>query len=222
MATMHHVEIGSMGRRHGAERGIKGLIGRLGLVVAALVGSSGAPPHVSVGRLGQQEAGGPPHDKSKTPVPGRQLDRHRLHLERRRDDRLWRRRHQVDISANGSVQGHFTPGAALKLGASTFKFSGTAIGKYGFAPKTISKTGSFPVTYTSASNLMISVNGSPPTPTSKAATTGSYKCSGKGLLLTFPAGGDEISYTAGPHASEVSGRAQARRAQAIRLRPKSQ
>jgi hypothetical protein len=46
--------------------------------------------------------------------------------------------------------------------------------------------------------LMISVNGSPPTPTSKAATTGSYTCSGKGLLLTFPAGGNQISYTLVP------------------------
>ncbi len=101
---------------------------------------------------------------------------------------------QVDISANTVVIGHFNPGAPLKSGTETIKFSGTAIGKYGFSPKTTAKTGTFPVTYTSASNLMVSVNGGPATPVSHASTTGAYVCTGKDLTLSYPPGGNEIVY----------------------------
>jgi hypothetical protein len=105
----------------------------------------------------------------------------------------------VDISANRKVVGQFTPGAVLKTPAGgTFKFSGTDYGSYGFNTKSTAKSGSFPVTYTSASNLMISINGSPPAPAGHSSTTGSYLCSGKGLTLTFPAGGNEISYVLVP------------------------
>jgi hypothetical protein len=105
----------------------------------------------------------------------------------------------VDISANRQVIGRFTPGAVLKTATgATFKFSGTDYGSYGFASKSTAKTGSFPVTYTSASDLMLSVNGSPPTPAGHGATTGSYLCQGKGLTLTFPAGGNEITYVLVP------------------------
>jgi hypothetical protein len=101
----------------------------------------------------------------------------------------------VDISANRKVIGMFTPGAVLKTASGgTFKFSGTDYGSYGFNTKSTAKSGSFPVTYTSASNLMISVNGSAPTPAGQGATTGSFLCKGKGLTLTFPAGGNEITY----------------------------
>jgi hypothetical protein len=100
----------------------------------------------------------------------------------------------VDIAANTDVIGRFTPGAALKGSEGTIKFSGTDYGNYGFSKKTTAKSGTFPVTYTSASNLMLSVNGAPPTPAGHTATTGSYLCSGKDLSLTFPAGGDQISY----------------------------
>jgi hypothetical protein len=105
----------------------------------------------------------------------------------------------VDISSNRKVIGKFTPGAVLQTPTGgTFKFSGTDYGSYGFTTKSTAKSGSFPVTYTSASNLTISVDGSPPTPTSHSATTGSYLCKGKGLTLTFPAGGDEITYVLVP------------------------
>jgi len=101
----------------------------------------------------------------------------------------------VDISANRKVIGQFTPGAVLKSASgATFKFSGTDYGTYGFNKKSTAKSGSFPVTYTSASNLMISVNGSAPAPAGQGATTGSYLCKGNGLTLTFPAGGNEITY----------------------------
>jgi hypothetical protein len=105
----------------------------------------------------------------------------------------------VDISANKKVVGQFTPGAVLKTPTGgTFKFTGTDYGSYGFNTKSTAKSGSFPVTYTSASNLMISVNGSPPTPAGHSTTTGSYLCSGKGLTLTFPSGGNEITYVLVP------------------------
>jgi hypothetical protein len=106
---------------------------------------------------------------------------------------------QVDISANQGVVGKFTPGTPLQTAnGGTFKFSGTDIGKYGFSTKSSAKTGTFPVTYTSASNLMLSVNGGPARAVPPTPTTGTYTCTGKGLSLAFPAGGNAITYTLVP------------------------
>jgi hypothetical protein len=106
---------------------------------------------------------------------------------------------QVDISANQNVVGKFTPGAALQAAAGgTFKFSGTDIGKYGFSTKSSAKTGTFPVTYSSASAMTLSVNGGPARAVPLVPTTGSYTCAGKGLTLAFPAGGNQITYTLVP------------------------
>jgi hypothetical protein len=105
----------------------------------------------------------------------------------------------VDISANRKVVGKFTPGAVLRgPNGETIKFTGTDYGSYGFNAKTKSKSGSFPVTYNSASNLMISINGAASTSAGQGATSGSYHCQGKDLTLSFPPGGNEITYVLVP------------------------
>jgi hypothetical protein len=105
---------------------------------------------------------------------------------------------EVNIAANQEVTGIFTPGAPLTSGSETFKFSGTIMGKYGFSTKTKAKSGSFPVTYSNVSTFMLSLNGSPPKPAGSGATTGSYQCTGKGLYLSFPTGGNQVTYTLVP------------------------
>jgi hypothetical protein len=105
---------------------------------------------------------------------------------------------QVDIAANEAVLGHFMPGAPLTSGSGSFKFTGTDVGTYQFSSKTTAKSGTFPVTYSSASTLVLSLNGSAPEHVPPGPATGSYVCAGKGLTLAFPSGGNEITYTLDP------------------------
>jgi len=105
---------------------------------------------------------------------------------------------QVDIAANKAVLGHFMPGAPLTSGSGSFKFTGTDVGTYQFSSKTTAKSGTFPVTYSSASTLVLSLNGSAPEHVPPGPATGSYVCAGKGLTLAFPSGGNEITYTLDP------------------------
>jgi hypothetical protein len=105
---------------------------------------------------------------------------------------------QVDIAANGDVEGHFTPGAPLKGPGGTYKFTGNEIGTYGFPKNTTAKSGTFPVTYAASSDLMISVNGGAPTPAGSDLGTGSYQCNGNVLTLRYPPGGNEVVYTLSP------------------------
>ena len=111
---------------------------------------------------------------------------------------------QVDIAADGTTVGNFTPGAPL-VGAdgSSVKFSGTDTDHYGFPPDTNARTGTFPVTNI-APGVTISLGGGAPVAIKPSSTTGSYQCVGTGLILSFPAGGNELVYTMVPATPSTS------------------
>ncbi|MGP0029119.1 MAG: hypothetical protein ACLPVF_01275 [Acidimicrobiales bacterium] len=175
------------------------LLGRLGLVVAALVGTSAYLVLATTDASASHHKKSSHHSTShKGPCLVGKWTVTNLTFNASGITASGGAGTLVDIAANRYVVGSFTPGAPLTSSAGSIKFSGTDYGTYGFSTKSTAKTGTFPVTFTSAANVTISVNGAPPTPTAHTATTGSYVCAGKGLKLTFPAGGDELVYTLVP------------------------
>jgi hypothetical protein len=184
-------------------RGTRHRLGRLGLAAAALLGTSSllvfATTAASASTHKSSKKPKSKHAASKTPCLVGNWTVTTFTLNSGGQTATGGAGTLVDISANRKVVGQFTPGAVLKTPAGgTFKFTGTDYGSYGFNTKSTAKSGTFPVTYTSASDLMISIDGSPPSPAGHSSTTGSYLCSGKGLTLTFPAGGNEIVYVLAP------------------------
>ncbi len=175
------------------------LIGRLGLVVAALVVTGGYLLVAGSVASASHHKGSAHHStKHKAPCLVGKWTVTNFTLNAGGVTASGGAGTEVDISSNQGVVGRFTPGAPLTSGTGTLKFTGTDYGKYGFSTKSTAKSGTFPVTYTTASDVMLSVNGAPPTPAGHTATTGSYVCAGKDLTLTFPAGGNEITYALVP------------------------
>jgi|HubBroStandDraft_1064217.scaffolds.fasta_scaffold496469_1 hypothetical protein len=174
-------------------------LGRLGLATASLVATSSLLALTASPASASKHKSTTKHATSKTPCLVGNWTVTNFTLNSAGSTATGGAGTLVDISANRKVIGKFSPGAVLKTAnGEAFKFSGTDYGSYGFNTKSTAKSGTFAVTYTSASNLAISVNGSPPAPTGHSATSGSYLCKGKGLTLTFPAGGNEITYVLVP------------------------
>ena len=103
----------------------------------------------------------------------------------------------VDIAANGTSVGNFTPGAPLVGAGGSVKFSGVETDHYGFDTNTTARAGSFPSS-TTVAGATISINGSQPVTVKPAETSGSYSCVGTGLKLHFVGGPTMLDYTLVP------------------------
>ena len=102
---------------------------------------------------------------------------------------------EIDISADGTTVGNFTPGAPL-VGANgtTVKFSGVETDHHGFGRDSTALSGAFTST-TIVPGITISLNEGTPVAVKPAATSDSYKCVGNGLTLTFHGDPTELVYT---------------------------
>jgi hypothetical protein len=108
----------------------------------------------------------------------------------------------VDIAANGTVVTDFTPGGALVSPTESVKFSGIETDHYGLPTDTKQLSGSFSATTITTAET-ITYGGAPPVAVQPGSTSGSYRCSGGDLTLSFPAGGKVLVYKMVPAPSSA-------------------
>ena len=195
-------------RRFRAHRGALTLAGSVGLLLAGVAGSSGAP-----------SAGASPA-RSTTTTTHKTQPKHKQNKNKNKNKSQqsaalpclvgnWDVTSMtlstagltftggtgttVDIMSNGNALGNFTPGTPLTGAEGSAKFNGTITDHYGFSPKTTATSGAFSSVTNVSDNGTITVAGRTE-PVSPSPETGSYACSGKNLTLTFTSNGNTLKY----------------------------
>jgi len=103
----------------------------------------------------------------------------------------------IDIHADGTATGNFTPGAPLVGPTGTVKFSGVETEQYSFPHNTTARSGAF-LSSTNVAAGAISINGGTPVALRAAQESATYSCIGTGLKLTFTGGPTTLDYTLVP------------------------
>jgi len=105
----------------------------------------------------------------------------------------------VDIQADGTSIGNFTPGAPLVGATGSVKFNGVETDHYGFPADTTARSGGLSSsTIVAGATITVGYPGGVTVPVKPAATSGNYSCVGTGLKLHFVGGPTTLDYTLVP------------------------